>query len=201
MEKKVTSSCSNSKEEEIQIMQEQARSMKERCMNSLTALKTNFQLLSKLHLYGSPIDRRFKRERLFGEEHNTFNSTLFHNMNNLENQPKRNIVREGFQVSLKCAQSAVYTESNGTVSDKGNECSSRNDCSKIGNDNRSGNESKRYGNESTRPENEYSYPRNESNDYGNDTDVDGANIRPSYDIEPTDKVPNNADYNVFVVEK
>ncbi|GKC10241.1 hypothetical protein Tco_1001851 [Tanacetum coccineum] len=89
----------------------------------------------------------------------------------------------------------------GQYQTKGNKCSSMNDCSKIGNDNRSGNESRRSGNESTRSENECSYPRTESNDYGNDTDGDGANIRPSYDIEPTDKVPNNADYYVFVVEK
>nr|GFB07211.1 hypothetical protein [Tanacetum cinerariifolium] len=90
---------------------------------------------------------------------------------------------------------SVYTESSGMVSDKGN------DCSKIGNDNRSGIESIRYRNKSTRSENECSCPGNESNNNGNDTDVDGKIIRPSCDTEPTDEVPNNVEYNVFVVEK
>ncbi|GKC99115.1 hypothetical protein Tco_1169390, partial [Tanacetum coccineum] len=48
--------------------------------------------------------------------------------------------------------------------------------------------------------NECSYPGNENNNFGNNTDVDGANIRPSYDTYPMVEVPNIANYNVFVVQ-
>nr|GEV69658.1 hypothetical protein [Tanacetum cinerariifolium] len=82
------SSCSDSEEQEMQRMQKRVTLLKESSMNGLNALRTNFQLLFKTNLFGSPIDHGFKREfeRLFGEEHRTFIDTLLHNMDNLENQ-------------------------------------------------------------------------------------------------------------------
>ncbi|GJY01622.1 hypothetical protein Tco_0359774 [Tanacetum coccineum] len=71
--------------------------------------------------------------------------------------------------------SSVYTESSGTSSVKQkNNNNLGNECSKIGDEIRSGNES--------------SYSRKESSNSGNDTDVDGANIRPTYDTDPMEKI-------------
>ncbi|GKA82393.1 hypothetical protein Tco_0789141 [Tanacetum coccineum] len=81
--------------------------------------------------------------------------------------------------------SLVFTKSSRIDSRK------KNDCSKIRNDQRSRNESIRSGNESSRSRNECSERRN----FRNDTD-----IRPSYDTKSMAEVPNNVDYNVFVVE-
>ncbi|GKA89207.1 hypothetical protein Tco_0811019 [Tanacetum coccineum] len=67
--------------------------------------------------------------------------------------------------------SSVYTESSGTTSDKHkNNSNLGNECSPIGDKSRSGNES-----------------RKESSNSGNDTDADGANIRPTYDTDPLEK--------------
>ncbi|GJV41936.1 nucleotide-binding alpha-beta plait domain-containing protein [Tanacetum coccineum] len=139
-------------------MQKQARIMKERCMNSFKALKTIFQLLSKLDLCGSNIDYGFKRIliRLFGEKHSTFKDTFFHNMDNLDKQLNKETLHEKDSKSI-----LIYIKSSGTVSGEGNE----------------------------------------SKNTRNDTDVDGADIRPFYDTESMAEVPNIADYNVFAIEK
>ncbi|GJU54838.1 hypothetical protein Tco_1228552 [Tanacetum coccineum] len=60
--------------------------MKQRSMNNFNALKSTFQRLSNSNLFGYNIHSSFQYEfgRLCGEEFNTFKSTLFHNMDNLE---------------------------------------------------------------------------------------------------------------------
>ncbi|GJS29390.1 hypothetical protein Tco_0490010 [Tanacetum coccineum] len=110
METKDTlSSCSDSDEQIMQQMLKRAKILNERSMNGLNALRTNFQLLSKTNLFGSPIDRGFKGEfeRLFGEEHLTFTYSLLHNLNNLEKQ----LIKETLpEADSKCALSALKTQ-------------------------------------------------------------------------------------------
>ncbi|GJY73295.1 hypothetical protein Tco_0477726 [Tanacetum coccineum] len=62
-------------------------------MNSLNALKTNLQGLSREDLSGNPL---FKRafQRLFGEDDRTFKFELNHNMDNLETQLNKEKLHE-----------------------------------------------------------------------------------------------------------
>ncbi|GKF80244.1 hypothetical protein Tco_0238846, partial [Tanacetum coccineum] len=95
--------------------------------------------------------------------------------------------------------SSGNTKGSGTVSEKGNANGLENDCSKTWNDQSSRNQSSTSANESSRSRIESSRSGNECSErsnFGNDTE-----ISPSYDTEPIAKVPNSADYNVFVIEK
>ncbi|GKA44367.1 hypothetical protein Tco_0737091 [Tanacetum coccineum] len=69
---------------------------KENSMNKLNALKSTFQYLSNVDLYGYPIHSFFQYE--FGcicsEEFNTFKSTLVHNMDNLAKQLNIEVLHE-----------------------------------------------------------------------------------------------------------
>nr|GEY10821.1 hypothetical protein [Tanacetum cinerariifolium] len=95
--------------------------------------------------------------------------------------------------------SLVYLESSGTVSNKQNDNSSSGDETSSS----SGNKSSVYENGNTSSENKSSKLGiesrlgNESSNSGNDTDVDSADIRPTYDTDSLEKVPLNDDYNVF----
>ncbi|GJX96558.1 hypothetical protein Tco_0352356 [Tanacetum coccineum] len=100
--------------------------------------------------------------------------------------------------------SLVFMKSSGTISGEENKSNSPgNECNRKGNENnrsgnknnrsmydnsssekensRSGNERNRFGNESSKSGNECNSSRNKSSNSGNDTDVDIADIRPSYD--------------------
>ncbi|GKC22992.1 hypothetical protein Tco_1025142 [Tanacetum coccineum] len=202
MEMKDTlSSCSDSEEQELQQMQNNAKNMKQ-------------------YEFGC----------LCSEEFNSFKSTLFHNMDNLEKLLNKELLHEKDSKSAissikKCVveralhekeilkrfndkklliqeckvqkvkaldASSGNTNNSGIVTKKGNAKSSENDCNKTGNDQSSGNESNTSRNKSSRSGNECSEKRNS----GNDTD-----IRPSYDTVQMVEVPNTTDYNVFAIEK
>ncbi|GJQ97520.1 retrotransposon protein, putative, ty1-copia subclass [Tanacetum coccineum] len=93
-----------------------------------------------------------------------------------------------------CRKTGTDNSSGNDCSKTGNDNSLGNDCIKTRNDNKSGNES------SSRSRNECSYPGNESNNSWNDTDADGAYIKPSYDTKPmvedySNVTPDSSDMN------
>ncbi|GJS29179.1 hypothetical protein Tco_0489799 [Tanacetum coccineum] len=86
METKDTlSSCSNSKEQQIQQIQDKA---KESCMVSFRQLHSHLKLLSNNDLKGTRTECGFKRAfaTLFGQDVETFTCTMFLNMDQLEKQ-------------------------------------------------------------------------------------------------------------------
>ncbi|GJY41031.1 protein DGS1, mitochondrial [Tanacetum coccineum] len=169
-------------------MQKQARIMKECCMNSFKAQKTIFQLLSKLDLCGSNIDHGFKRIliRLFGEEHSTFKDTIFHNMDNLDKQLNKETLHEKDSKSILSVLTTQFEKFfHLELLKPSNTMVKAFDASSV------------Y----IKSSGTVSGKGNESNNTRNDTDVDGADIRPFYDTILMAEVPNIVDYNVFVVEK
>nr|GEU96174.1 hypothetical protein [Tanacetum cinerariifolium] len=91
--KDTLSSCSNSKEQQMQQIQEKA---KESCMVSFQKLHSHLKLLSKNNLKGTRTESGFKRAfaTLFGQDVGTFTGTMFLNMDQLEKQ----LDKEEFQV-------------------------------------------------------------------------------------------------------
>ncbi|GJZ95786.1 hypothetical protein Tco_0668120 [Tanacetum coccineum] len=86
METKDTlSSCSNSEEQQMQQIQDKA---KKSCMVSFRQLHSHLKLLSNNDLKGSRTECGFKRAfaTLFGQDVETFKSTMFLNMDQLEKQ-------------------------------------------------------------------------------------------------------------------
>nr|GEV04709.1 reverse transcriptase domain, reverse transcriptase zinc-binding domain protein [Tanacetum cinerariifolium] len=174
--------------------------------------------------------REYEFGHLYGEEFSTFKSKLFHNMDNLEKLLNKELLHEKDSKSTLSVTKVQYdkflhsevlkqsnydeckvqevkaldanlrnTNSSGIDTNKRNANRSENDCNKTWNDESLGKESNTFGKESntsgnkrSRPGNEYSERRNFRND---------TYIRSSYDTEPIAEIPNNADYNVFTVEK
>ncbi|GKD55366.1 hypothetical protein Tco_1288753 [Tanacetum coccineum] len=87
------SSCSDSEEQEIQLLQIQAKILKEVFMNKYNELKTTIQHLSN---HGFPMTFEFKRafQRLFCEDERTFKFELDNNMKNLETQLNKETLQE-----------------------------------------------------------------------------------------------------------
>ncbi|GKE01106.1 hypothetical protein Tco_1389089 [Tanacetum coccineum] len=86
METKDTlSSCSNSKEQQMQQIQDKA---KKSCMVSFRQLHSHLKLLSKNDLKGTRTESGFKRAfaTLFGQDIETFTGTMFLNVDQLEKQ-------------------------------------------------------------------------------------------------------------------
>nr|GEU75464.1 hypothetical protein [Tanacetum cinerariifolium] len=94
METKDTlSSCSNSKEQQMQQIQAKA---KKSCMVSFQQLHSHLKLLSNNDLKGTRTESRFKRAfaTLFGQDLETFTGTMFLNMDQLDQQPDKEEFQE-----------------------------------------------------------------------------------------------------------
>ncbi|GKD93923.1 hypothetical protein Tco_1373760, partial [Tanacetum coccineum] len=94
MEKKDTlSSCSESEEQQMQLIQDKS---KESCMVSFQQLHSHLKHLSKNDLKGSRTENGFGRAfaTLFGQDFDTFTSTMFLNMDQLQKQLDNNEFQE-----------------------------------------------------------------------------------------------------------
>ncbi|GKB05942.1 hypothetical protein Tco_0834175 [Tanacetum coccineum] len=139
------SSCSDSEEQEIQLLQIQAKILKENSMNKYNALKTTIQHLLN---HDFPMTFTFKRsfQRIFGEDERTFKFVLDNNMKNLETQLNKGTLQKKDSKSTIRIQECKVQEvkasdassrdkdSSGIVSDKGNDQSLENQSSTYGND-------------------------------------------------------------------
>ncbi|GJS66742.1 hypothetical protein Tco_0681306 [Tanacetum coccineum] len=85
MEKKDTlSSCSDSEEQDMQQMLKQAKILKDSCLNSLSALKSNFTRKNEQGITKNEFEHEFSH--IFGEDVDTFTSTFSQNIDTLEQQ-------------------------------------------------------------------------------------------------------------------
>ncbi|GJZ82857.1 hypothetical protein Tco_0648030 [Tanacetum coccineum] len=137
---------------------------KERCMAYFQYLHSHLQVLSKEDLKGTRIEHGFKRAfmSLFGQDADTFTSTMLLNVDQLQKQRDKDEFQEdGSMTAFWVTQESkidtgkaidaylVVTESSGT-----------------------------------KPE-----VQDDSSRSGNDTDTDDADIRPIYDEEPMAEYP------------
>ncbi|GJX94562.1 hypothetical protein Tco_0349148 [Tanacetum coccineum] len=102
MEKKDTlSSCSESEEQQMQLIQDKS---KESCMVSFQRLHSHLKRLSNNDLKGSQTENGFGRAfaTLFGQDFETFTGTMFLNMDQLQKQLDNNEFQEiGSMASFK----------------------------------------------------------------------------------------------------
>ncbi|GKD76238.1 hypothetical protein Tco_1334520 [Tanacetum coccineum] len=109
MEKKDTlSSCSESEEQQMQLIQDKS---KESCMVSFQRLHSHLKRLSNNDLKGSRTQDGFKRAfaTLFGQDLETFTSTMFLNMDQLQKQLDNNEFQEiGSMASFKVLETQFH---------------------------------------------------------------------------------------------
>ncbi|GJV00352.1 hypothetical protein Tco_1329622 [Tanacetum coccineum] len=102
MEKKDTlSSCSESEEQQMQLIQDKS---KESCMVSFQRLQSHLKRLSNNDVKGSRTENGFRRAfvTLFGQDFETFTGTMFLNMDQLQKQLDNNEFQEiGSMASFK----------------------------------------------------------------------------------------------------
>ncbi|GKB25446.1 hypothetical protein Tco_0864847 [Tanacetum coccineum] len=108
MEMKDTlSSCSDSKEQQMKLMQDKAN---ESCMVSFRRLHSHLKLLSNNDLKGTRTECGFKRAFaiLFDQDVETFTRTIFLNMDQLERQLDKEEFQEiGFMAAFKVLETSV----------------------------------------------------------------------------------------------
>ncbi|GKD90046.1 hypothetical protein Tco_1365553 [Tanacetum coccineum] len=214
MEKKDTSSCLDSKEQEYEfgrLCYEEFNTFKSTLFHNMDNLK---KLLNKELLYEkdsksalSVIKVQFEKF-LHLEVIKPLNydgryvREIFKEYTRLEAQSLKDLITEYMESIEKCIfkakevkaldASSGTIERSGKVLDKANASSSENDCNKTRNGQSLEKESNTSGNKSSMLGNEY----NERSNFGNDTD-----IKPTYDTEPIAEVPYIADYDVLAIEK
>ncbi|GJW13663.1 hypothetical protein Tco_0017796 [Tanacetum coccineum] len=176
METKDTlSSCLNSKEQQMQQIQDKA---KRSCMVSFRQLHSHLKLLSNNDLKGTRTESGFKRAfaTLFGQDIETFTGTMFLYVDQLEKQ----LDKEEFQEIGSMADFKVNERQMKTTEGKVDTCKAL-DASLV--------DTKSSGTELKE--------QDTSSISGNDAQPDDADIRPIYDEEPMAEVQTTAEINVF----
>nr|GEX51510.1 hypothetical protein [Tanacetum cinerariifolium] len=188
METKDTlSSCSDSKEQEIQQLQKHAKILKEKSLNKLNALQTTIQHLSSSN-YLMYFRFRDAFHRHFKADERTFKSELSRNMQNLESQFNKEtlhekdsssdllVIKNGLKrlnerkLQIQKYKVQEIKASDVSLGDK--------DCSRIVSEN----QINTSGDESSMSRNEF----NDKNTFRDDTD-----IKPSYDTKLMVEVDSN----------
>nr|GEY90708.1 hypothetical protein [Tanacetum cinerariifolium] len=173
METKDTlSSCSNSKEQQMQQIQDKA---KKSCMVSFRQLHLHLKLLSNNDLKITRTESGFKRAftTLFGQNVETFTGKMFLNMDQLEKQ----LNKEEFQEIGSMAEFKTTEEKVDTFKAL--------DASLV----------------DTKSSVTESKDQDTSSRSGNDAHVDDADIIPIYDEEPMAEVHTNAGINIFTTRQ
>ncbi|GJT98213.1 hypothetical protein Tco_1093731 [Tanacetum coccineum] len=192
MEMKDTlSSCSNSKEQQMQQAHDKA---KKSCMVSFRQLHLHLKLLSNNDLNGTRTECGFKRAftTLFGQDVETFIGTMFLNVDQLEKQLDKEefqdigsiaafkVLETQFPMFIKSRIYLVDEYVMQTTEGKVDTCKTLN--ASLVNTTSSGTES---------------VEQDTSSSLGNDAHADDVDIRPIYDEEPMAKVHTTAKINVF----
>ncbi|GKB45977.1 hypothetical protein Tco_0896730 [Tanacetum coccineum] len=158
---------------------------KERCMAYFLSLHSHLQVLSKEDLKGTRIEHGFKRAfmSLFGQDADTFTSTMLLNVDQLQKQ----LDKDKFQEDGSMESFLVYDR-------RVNKRQMQTQKSKI--DTSEAVDDDLVVTESNETESEVQDDNSRS---GNDTDADDADIRPIYDEEPMAKVQLTAECNIFAI--
>ncbi|GJU80283.1 hypothetical protein Tco_1282648 [Tanacetum coccineum] len=214
METKDTLSlCSNSKEQQMQQIQDKA---KRSCMVSFQQLHSHLKLISNNDLKGTRTEYGFKRAfaTLFGQDVETSTGTIFLNMDQLEKKLNNGNFQEigsmaAFKVLktqfLMFIKSRIYLDDEYVImtplhkreydsrvnerqmqkTEEKVDTSKALDASLV--------DTKSYGTESVK--------QDTSSRSGNDAHADDADIKPIYDEEPMAEVQLIADHKVFATRK
>ncbi|GJX87369.1 hypothetical protein Tco_0339383 [Tanacetum coccineum] len=163
---------------------------KERCMAYFQSLHSHLQVLSKEDLKGTRIEHGFKRAfmSLFGQDGDTFTSTMLLNVDQLQKQ----LDKDEFQENESMAAFWVVKYFRYTL------------LQHMGNVKKLVAETKRHQRQYDRRVNKRQFQTQEkvhddSSRSGNDTDVDDADIRLIYDEEPMAEVHLTAKCNIFAI--
>nr|GEU92656.1 hypothetical protein [Tanacetum cinerariifolium] len=180
--KDTLSSCSDSEEQQLQLVQDKA---KKSCMVSFRLLHSHLKLLSNYDLKGTRTERGFiwAFAKLFGQDVETFTSTMFLHVNQLEKQLDKDEFQEiGSMMSLD-KRALHKKEYDSRVNERQMQTTEEKvDTSKaldaiLVNTKRSGIE---FGKQDT------------SSSSGNDVDADDVDIKPVYDKKLMDEVQQTA---------
>ncbi|GJR56971.1 hypothetical protein Tco_1499133 [Tanacetum coccineum] len=192
---KLVKECSlNSETKDVHAIKYKMSKAKERCMAYFRSLHSHLQVLSKDDLKGTRIEHGFKRAfmSLFGQDVDTFTSTMLLNVDQLQKQLDKDefqedgsmtafwVVNNQFQKFINSIQSLHWIMIQKSVAERTLKSKKTEYVKK----------------ESIRTD---STVQDDSSKSGNDTDADDADIRPIYDEEPMAEVQLTAECNIFAI--
>ncbi|GJT78492.1 hypothetical protein Tco_1045217 [Tanacetum coccineum] len=202
--KSVKESNLNSETKDVHAIKYKMSKAKERCMTYFRSLHSHLQVLSKKDLKGTRIEHGFKQAfmSLFGQDVDTFTSTMLLNIDQLQKQLHKDEFQEDGSMAAfwvvnnqfqKFIDSQFTLDYDSQITDK-------------------------YFVEYTRIEVKYfrdtllqhmgnvkksvaerTQVQDDSSRSGNDTDADNADTRPIYDEEPMAEVQLTAECNIFAI--
>ncbi|GJT96055.1 hypothetical protein Tco_1091573 [Tanacetum coccineum] len=210
--KSVKESSLNSETKDVHAIKYKMSKAKERCMAYFRSLYSHLQVLSKEDLKGTRIEHGFKRAfmSLFGQDVDTFTSTMLLNVDQLQKQHDKDEFQEDESMAAfwvvnnqfhKFIDSQFTLDYDSQMTDKyfveytGIEVKHFRDTllQHIGNVKKSVDERTRHQRQTD------STVQDESSRLGNDTYADDADIRPIYDEEPMAEVQLTAECNIFAI--
>ncbi|GKD07270.1 hypothetical protein Tco_1186955 [Tanacetum coccineum] len=177
-------SCSELKD--VHAIKYKMSKTKERCMAYFRSLHSHLQVLSKDNLKGTRIEHGFKRAfmSLFGQDADTFTSTMLLNVDQLQKQ----LDKDEFQEDGSMEALWYFVEYTGIEVKHFRDTLLQH----MGN-------VKKSVAERTQSSGTESEVQDDSNRSGNDTVADDANIKPIYDEEPMVEVQLIVEYNIFAI--
>nr|GEU63658.1 retrovirus-related Pol polyprotein from transposon TNT 1-94 [Tanacetum cinerariifolium] len=195
--KLVKESSLNSATKDVHAIKYKMSKAKERCMTYFRSLHSHLQVLSKEDLKGTRIEHGFKRAfmSLFGQDVNTFTSTMLLNVDHLKKQLDKDEFQEDGSMTAFWGVNNQFQEFTDSQYDRRvnkrlmQTQESKIDMGKAVNDDLV--VTKSSGTESE--------VQDDNNRSRNDTDADDADIRPIYDEEPMAKVQLTAECNIFSI--
>ncbi|GJX91881.1 hypothetical protein Tco_0345207 [Tanacetum coccineum] len=177
---KLVKECSlNFETKDVHAIKYKMSKAKERCMAYFRSLHSHLQVLSKGDSKGTRIEHGFKREfmSLFGQDVDTFTSTMLLNIDQLQKQHDK----DEFQEAGSMTAFWVVQHFRDTL------------LQHLGNVKKSVAERTRHQRQTD------STVQDDNNRSGNDTDANDADIRPIYDEEPMAEVQLTAECNIFAI--
>ncbi|GJY58612.1 hypothetical protein Tco_0458504 [Tanacetum coccineum] len=205
---KLVKECSlNSETKDVHAIKYKMSKAKERCMAYFRSLHSHLQVLSKGDSKGTRIEHGFKREfmSLFGQDVDTFTSTMLLNIDQLQKQLDKDefqevgsmtafwVVNNQFQ---KFIDSKFTLDYDSQMTDTYFVEYTRIETQESKIDTGKALDADLVDIESIRTD---SIVQDDSSRSGNDTDVDDADIRPIYDEELMAEVQLTAECNIFAI--
>ncbi|GJW40203.1 hypothetical protein Tco_0066048 [Tanacetum coccineum] len=201
--KSVKESSLNFETKDVHVIKYKMSKAKERCLAYFRSLHLHLQVLSKEELKGTRIEHRFKRAfiSLFGQDADTFTSTMLLNVDQLQKQlDKDEFQEEGSMAAFwvinnqfqKFINSQFTLDYDSQMTDKYFVEYTRIEVKHF-------RETLLQHMSNVKNNGTESEVQDESSMSGNDTDADAADIRPIYDEEPMAKVQLNVECNIFAI--
>ncbi|GJY37921.1 hypothetical protein Tco_0424285 [Tanacetum coccineum] len=210
--KSVKESILDSATKDVHAIKYKMSKAKERCMAYFRSLHSHLQVLSKEDLKGTRIEHGFKRAfmSLFGQDVDTFTSTMLLNVDQLQKQLDKDefqedgsmaafwVVNNQFQKFIDSQFTLDYdSQMTNKYFVKYTEIEVKHFRDTLLQ--HMGNVKKSVAERTCHQRQTDSTVQDESSRSGNDTDADDADIRPIYDEEPMAEVQLTAECNIFAI--